>query len=294
MKIVLASRQTLWHVTGIWSAVSILQQGFVLKPAEGSEWEEVIDRNKPAFYLSTARYLKSDYILGNLGSFSCVIELDGDAIATRYSIAPVDYWSAKQHRNEAEERIFSRNPVLPQKYIRSIRAVVSEDPRFEILRRACVKAKVVLKAFATREDLLNARATPIAAPKRSLSPFKPFSAVEKKRAFVRYGQPYLAGYIELYKRPIPSDVAGRRSALKANPLSERGKYALERLPYAKYDRTAVSTFKADLHNAKAYQLGDGGRNREALHKIVEILRKQKWTAESFLQHLAMKWGAWRT
>ena len=46
---------------------------------------------------------------------------------------------------------------------------------------------------------------------------------------------------------------------------------------------SIDKFKTDIHNSK--------KGTPALHKIVDILKKEKWTIKDFYKHLQDKWLA---
>ena len=104
------------------------------------------DINKGRYYLSTTRQKSGK--LGYSQSKNVRITLDGDALNQRYSGGPVDYWGTSmgkqfymqqgaesghynpnQSRTEAEDRIFSNDPIIPNanKYIKRIDICIQKD-----------------------------------------------------------------------------------------------------------------------------------------------------------------------
>ena len=123
---------TTYHFTSLESCVYILKNNS-FNLTMSSNRSDAYD-NKRLFYLSTQRGRSKD--IGYAGHLrSCVrIQLDGNALRTKYAGKPIDYWgasmgkqiyynddistkgmtSAKQHHPnfEMEDRIFSYEPTI--------------------------------------------------------------------------------------------------------------------------------------------------------------------------------------
>ena len=75
----------------------------------------------------------------------------------------------------------------------------------------------------------------------------------------------MAPWLELYEKK------------DAAHLSTEAKRRLEGFYYA----DDINVFKADIHNSK--------KGTPALHKIIDILKKNKWSIEDFYNHIQKKW-----
>ena len=140
---------TTYHFTSLYSCADILKNNS-FNLTMSSNRSDAYD-NKRLFYLSTQRGRSKDIGYANHLS-SCVrIQLDGNALRTKYAGKPIDYWGAsmgkqiyynddisgkgmtstKQHHPnfEMEDRIFSYEPTIANasKYIGRIDVYIKTD-----------------------------------------------------------------------------------------------------------------------------------------------------------------------
>ena len=140
---------TTYHFTSLYSCVDILKNN-TFNLTMSSNRSDAYD-HKRLFYLSTQRGRSKDIGYANHLS-SCVrIQLDGNALRTKYAGKPIDYWGAsmgkqyyykddpynegmtstKQHHPnfEMEDRIFSYEPTIgnASKYINRIDVYIKTD-----------------------------------------------------------------------------------------------------------------------------------------------------------------------
>ena len=54
-------------------------------------------------------------------------------------------------------------------------------------------------------------------------------------------------------------------------------------------RELITGFDNDLHNEKSHDYDAIDKGREALDKLIGILRKNKWTTKDFILFLYKKW-----
>lgn len=121
-----------YHYTGVHAAKNILASGeFGLSSTLGSVEEQYAPEGYP-YFLSCTRTRHGGYH-DYVGSSAVLFQLDGDWFNSRYPAGPVDYWlnrnpSLPSHRpHEAEDRVYSRKPVIPIDGITAVNLYVSPD-----------------------------------------------------------------------------------------------------------------------------------------------------------------------
>lgn len=124
-----------YHYTSVISLASILSNDkFFLSTSLGTKSDNDINKGKP-YYMSFTRSKIGDFTISSAGMFSCVINLDYDALRTNFVIKPVEYWgkgfsNGNKNKDEFEERLLSSKsdiPALP--FIKSIHVCVPTDPK---------------------------------------------------------------------------------------------------------------------------------------------------------------------
>jgi hypothetical protein len=114
---ILAATSILFHVTSLLACSQILRDKvFRLKPTTGTAAEQEIQpKQKYPYYLSMMRGLLNRY-----NSHRVAIQMDGQLLASRYLIRPIDYWGAGPQGSEQEDRLWSPNPTVPVRYVAAI------------------------------------------------------------------------------------------------------------------------------------------------------------------------------
>lgn len=105
------------------------------------------------YYLSLARNPTSSY------KADSILVLDGDLLSQKYKITPLNYWNSRTSDSEMEDRLWSKNVVIPNalKYIKEIHLYMSEN---HLLSRENPKIPNILKylekpiyIYSNRKDL---------------------------------------------------------------------------------------------------------------------------------------------
>ena len=261
---------TVYHYTSISSAANILEENrFALTFISGSD-----DVNKPKdkyYYLSTTRSKIGSYHIGS--TFGVLLKLNGTSLRNNYVGNPVDYWGREfrkvaPSKNEMEDRIWSAKPFIEPatKYIEEVHIYftdVTHEGLKKQLRHLLIEAKkrkipTYLYTDIESAKLLDKRnGIPLSKIDIKTEPSEP------SRSFGR--RDYMAPWLELYEKK------------DAAHLSTEAKRRLEGFYYA----DDINVFKADIHNSK--------KGTPALHKIIDILKKNKWSIEDFYNHIQKKW-----
>jgi len=294
------------------NAVSILRSNeFQLKPSEGTQSETEYAKD---YYLSCARSLKNRYFNQGISSLSVLFVLDRNKLQSKYKIRSVNYWASElPEADEMEDRVLSRKPEIKNatSYVREIHLQASEKflkqnpektKHLYDLHKLCIKNKVPLYVYRDNKSmgLLDKRKAvkltfkedgknlTIDFPKSRAIPFTvtipttekekndlEYEQYKRKRNALSHRRNQIFRWLELYFNPVT----------RKDKLSEDAKRALKGLGY--FD--GINTFNADLHNAKSYPVDDATKNRKALQKLVDIMKKENMTAESFYKMLEEKW-----
>ena len=298
----------LFHVTGVRAAASIMKNDrFELKPAEGTAMETQLTGGG-AYYLSTARSPNSAYITGRASESYALFELDGTKLATRYTGKAVDYWGPDYYKGpngderptrfEAEDRLLSPKKFLPASpYLRAVYVLVPDHTKSNIgaqqalydLKKFCLLRKIKIYFFTTSKDLLHrnlANAVKYVPEKPGADPDKyvyPREILERQALNPERKNDNLGAWYALYKIPKKDGVASYDQLKALSNERILSKYKL--LGYS----DAISSFEADLHNAKSTAYGGDRQEREHLDLLVAVMRKNKQTPKQFIDALNTKW-----
>jgi len=253
-----------------------------LTPDFGTGAEKEHQPEGKIYYLSTARSKTGGYgyPVSNSQKNGAMVVFDGQALmADGYTGKAVDYWGPefrKLGKDEMEDRIFSKKPVIPKasKYIKEIHILFDRDRtdhRNDLVARVVkdlgYKAKRLgvplyiytdQQAFALLNKAKAASVASVDAPADKLP--LPDTDIEPRGYRGGPARNYFGGWIEL---------------LKVNdriPLSKVGKDALNRAHY--FD--ANQGVDADIHNART------NHQRPHLDKFLAVLQQFKINSTSEL------------
>ena len=271
-----------YHYTSISSATKILSENqFALTFISSSD-----DINKPKdkyYYLSTTRSKTGSYHIGSTENFGVLLKLDGAKLQHNYIGNPVDYWGREfrkvaPSKNEMEDRVWSEKPFIEPalKYIDEIHIYFVGVER-AVLKRQLRKLLIEAKLKGVPTFLYTDKESAKLLDKRRAIPLSKIDLrTEANREPSRsYGKrDDMATWLELYEK---DDI----THLSTEPFGG-AKRSLTSL-WA-YD--GIDSFKADIHNAK--------RGTPALHKIVQVIRKNGWDVVDFYKHLQEKWTKRKT
>lgn len=256
-----------YHYTSLRKAGNIIKNDqFNLTFATGSD-----DAHQPKdkyYYLSTTRSRLGNYHVGSY--IGVLLKLNGRKLQDNYIGNPVDYWGpafrkVEPSANEMEDRIWSNKPLIKpaSKYVDELHVYYDtthgKEPKG--LRDLLIQAKrknIPYYIYTDRKaaNLLDTRkAVKLEDLDLSVEPKKPFpSYTPRDKA---------ASWVELYEKD------------KKEYLSDDTKGMM------KWGFRNLSGFNHDLQNEK--------KGSPALHKLVTILKKNKWEAKDFYDHVREKW-----
>lgn len=265
-----AATSVLYH--GTHNVLDILRDKvFRLKPAEGTDAEERFSDTKNTYYLSmmrspTSRYNRHGYAL---------IELDGNKLANRYKIKPVDYWGYGQSGKELEDRLLS--PVQ-EIGIQAITAIHIPVDKYKDWPNMLFKTTVLAKRLGIPVYFYNGNVIKS-------------THVSKRIKYVP----------KLVEKPVALPGTGieaepdRRSQYKRRP-STNAWLTLGQRPVNQYLRERFSYQLSSLWNhqsltekIKADLFNDRTSFPKAAGQFVQYLRQNKWTIPEFANYLYQKW-----
>jgi hypothetical protein len=275
-----------YHYTNIAAARKILRSGeFELSSAMGSVEQQYMPPGQ-YYFLSTTRTRTGGYhqVTGSAGA---LFVLDGDWFNQRYRGHAVDYWLnrnpqvAHHRRHEAEDRIFSREPIIPIDGVTAVHVYVSPDAEEKIrvfARQALIAAKRrgIPTYFYDDQDAWRSLNTA-----RTAKPVLP-------------GQDQLRGYVSPPRDPDSRLFRDYMKAwvelIQANSKDQLSKEA-DGIRYgfhSAYNRNnAARGLSTELSNARK---PSEGIERKRAATIIQYMRQQGFTKVSELvDALADKW-----
>jgi len=261
----------LYHVSQISNIRDMLTDNTIrLTPDFGTGAEKEHQPEGKIYYLSTARSKTGGYgyPVSNAQKQGAMVVFDGQALmAAGYTGKAIDYWGPefrKLGKDEMEDRIFSKKPVIPKasKYIKEIHILFNSDNEYAArnLKDLGYKAKrlgIPLYIYTDSEafGLLNKAKASSVTTVDSTADRLPLPGTDVEPRGYRSGPPrnYFGGWIELLKVD------------DASQLSKAGKDALNRAHY--FD--ANQGLDADIHNART------NSQRPHLDKFLAVLQQLK-------------------
>ena len=273
----------LFHYTSIDSALAIVKSGvFQLSSTTGNKSEENYAPPGHPFFLSLSRTSHGDYH-NYVGVGAVLFKLNGDWFNSRYIVKPIDYWvrswlGSPGRTREAEDRVFSKEPTIPDDAITEIHLLLKEQDEYRSPR---------------------ARELMIAAKQRGLPIFlytdeKAWKLLDKRRAKnvadvgdvlkgsrrvgTTYRKPtdYIKPWLELLEKN------------KEEQLSPRAVKLLHNIRY--YGRNHEDEDDGlgnDLSNARKPNSAD----RESAVKLIKYMQSQNISTVKFKNALVKKWDA---
>lgn len=219
-----------------------------------------------------------------------MLVLDGTALASRYPVKPIDYWErswlqSPGRSREAEDRVFSKNPSIPLKYIREIHLLLKEQDegmnRSAGARRLLILAKRLSIPIYFYTDEAAWR---LQNRRKSLPPSQAKDVLK--------GAAYLNPYVE-----VPRGVPGRRSRNriltwielikkpKAAELSAEAKKLLYDIRYS-FGAPNTQSLENELFNAK--KPSDIGY--ELSVRLTDYLNRNNMDLKDLIVMLKAKWA----
>lgn len=281
-----------YHITSTRAAASILgKDRFELKPAEGTETEE--STGKSMYYLSTTRMMGAAYTRSTVSQQSVLLVINGTKLGQKYKGEAVDYWGSEFYKGEggkaknfeAEDRVYSNTPFIPKasNYILEVHAVINDKKAaLFAIRKACLMHKIKLFFYEDPNDLLTLN-------KKKAVDYKPVPVPEVTPEPSEYRYKYklrknsLSKWIALYEMPAKGTDDERYAQ-----ITKAGDDVLQAYRTLR-DPSALQSLDADMHNAKSTPYEDITKEREALDRLIKILRTNRWSPAAFLKAMQKKW-----
>lgn len=271
-----------YHYTNIAAAAKILQSGeFQLTSVLGSIEQTYAPKGKP-YFLSTTRTKHGGYH-NYVGATAVLFVLNGDWFNQHYVSRPVDYWENRDpkkvsHRpHEAEDRVFSKDPVIPVGGVSEVHILVTPEAEGHMsaqARKALIAAKkrgipaYLYEDTSAWRNLNKTKSVPISD--------RPTLRGQEKYRWGSDRKGYLSPWVEL----IQMD--------SENKLSSKARQIQHGIVWSDYHRRdAVSGFSNDLGNARK---PNSGADRENAVKIIRFMQQHGINSVAELvEFLAKKW-----
>lgn len=265
-----------YHYTSINKAYQILEENeFKLTFVSSSD-----DANTPKnkyYYLATTRSKLGAYHIGS--NWGVLLKLNGRKLGNNLIGNPIDYWGREFRKvapakNEMEDRIWSDEPSIENaaKYIDEVHIFfVGDLHNNDATKRQLRELLLVAKKKGIPTYLYIDENSARMLDKRKAIPLSKIDLKTgpKEKAYNFGKRDDMAPWLELYEKDD-------EKYLSTEPFGG-AKRSLRNLN--SFDN--IETFKSDIHNSK--------RGTPALHKIVEILKKEDWNINDFYRHLKEKW-----
>lgn len=304
-----AGSDILYHITELQTAVKITRTGHLVLTLELNSTENY-GRH---YYFSMARSMQSSYIREGLWAHSVIFEFDGRKLGQRYKIAPIDYWYSegetaptrlrrRSSKFEMEDRLVSEKPTIPVNgYVRAIHFAYSEKPDIRLsqfeLYKWCLKNAVPVFVYASLADLkiLNKSHTLKFKPVTLKTDPSKRTEEDKRLRHLLFKSDFrvnsLLAYWVLYV--TPSYQSPEKNLALVNKLDrEKPEGGIKRLyiqlQNPEYHRLGVK-LKSVLRDHSSTAIDSINQGRLTLHKLVEVMRKHKWSPDNLIHFMKEKW-----
>jgi hypothetical protein len=281
----------LYHKTSVSAALDILKSGeFKLSSSIGSDTETGMVIKGMPYYLSTSRSKVGDYHR-DTGDSAAMFVLDGQKIASKYKVKPVDYWermwlATSDRTRESEDRIYSKSNVMSTESVTELHVLLKKqrDNISEIVRQLLIASKT----SGIKTYLYNDESAWRLQDKRKALQAKDYSKLLKghraEPAYFRrsvrgqgesqYGRSAILNWIELVmKKP-------------GQPLSK----GAEKIRYnLRYYGDSTTQLKNDFFNAKR----PGENEYPLVVKLGDYMTKNNLDFKSLADKLKSKWAEQR-
>ena len=276
----------LYHYTSVRPALKILQTGeFELTSSYGNKSEEKITPPGYPYYMSTTRSKVGDYHSRYPGSHAVMFVLDGDKIAQKYKVKPVDYWegmwqkdTSNQRTRESEDRVYSKTPTIPADSVLEIHQLVmaQDENRGPFVRNMAILAKkkgIPIFFYVDQNAWL-------LQDKRKSVPVSKLSAELGGQMPNTYHRPSrrvssLEQWLELIMKSDKSQLTPEADKLRFNLVYYGARYPQE-----------DQSLSVDLHNARK----PGDTERPIAIKLIDYLRRNNMSTVDLKNALVAKWG----
>jgi len=273
----------LFHYTSIESALTIVKSGvFQLSSITGNKSEEQYAPPGHPFFLSLTRTSHGDYH-NYVGTGAVLFKLNGDWFNSRYIVKPIDYWErawngSPGRSREAEDRVFSKDPTIPDGAITEIHLLMKEQEEYRSPRARelmIVSKQRGIPIFLYTDDkawrLLDKRRAKNVADSGDV-----LRGSRKNMITYRKATDYIKPWIELLEKDREEQLSPRAVKLVHNL-----KY------YGSYHQDEDDGLGNDLSNARKPAAAD----RESAVKLIKYMQLHHISTVQFKNQLTKKWVA---
>jgi hypothetical protein len=271
---------TLYHYTGINSALTILANGeFELSSVTGNPSEEQYAPPGYPYFLSTTRSRGGDYHRW-VSSSAVMFVLNGQWFQQRYPVKPVDYWerswlsSGGSRSRESEDRVFSRDPAIATGGVKMIHVLLKEqhENRSPEVRKLLILAKRLnLPAYLYN----NEQAWRLQDTRKAITVGQAAPLLKGQDPSPRsYGRKYLSKWLELINKKAIGELSKDADRVRYN------------MQY--YSHDGLHNLDNDLSNARKPSASD----HDQAVKIISYMQTNRITTlQQLIDHLRNKWKA---
>ena len=277
----------LYHMTSTRSAANILADGvFKLASSVGTKAEEKYAPPDRPYFLSTSRSKAGDYSR-SVGTSAVMFDLNGQWLAQRYQVKPIDYWDRAwlnnpERTSESEDRLFSKHPEISSACVTSVHALIktADEWRSPYTRQVLLLAKQRgIPAFLYTDP----KAWKLQDTRNAVSP-QQASALLKGSTPVRTqykpASSYLEPWLELIHKKAKSELSPKAEKLRYNLVY----YGLR---YPNEDNGLAD----DMNNSRKPDSPDYAN----VDKLIKFMRANRMAKPVDLKNaLAQKWDAINT
>ena len=277
----------LYHMTSTRSAANILADGvFKLASSVGTKAEEKYAPPDRPYFLSTSRSKAGDYSR-SVGTSAVMFDLNGQWLAQRYQVKPIDYWDRAwlnnpERTSESEDRVFSKDPEISIACVTSVHALIktADEWRSPYTRQVLLLAKQRgIPAFLYTDP----KAWKLQDTRNAVSP-QQASALLKGSVPVRTqykpASSYLEPWLELIHKKAKSELSPKAEKLRYNLVY----YGLR---YPNEDNGLAD----DMNNSRKPDSPDYAN----VDKLIKFMRANRMAKPADLKNaLAQKWDAINT
>ena len=273
----------LFHYTSIESALTIVKSGiFQLSSNTGTKSEEQYAPPGHPFFLSLTRTSHGDYH-NYVGTGAVLFKLNGDWFNSRYIVKPIDYWErswlhSPGRTREAEDRVFSKDPTIPDGAIMEIHLLMKEQEEYRSPRARelmIVSKQRGLPIFLYTDD----KAWRLLDKRRSKKVADAGDVLKGSRGVgTTYRKPtdYIKPWLELLEKDQEEQLSPRAVKLVHNL-----RY------YGSYHQDEDDGLGNDLGNARKPSAAD----RESAVKLIKYMQLHHISTVQFKNQLTKKWVA---
>jgi len=277
----------LYHKTSTRAAANILKDGvFKLASSVGTQAEEQYAPPGRPYFLSTSRSKAGDYARW-VGSSEVMFNLNGQWLAQRYKVKPIDYWErAWQHSpertSEGEDRVFSKDPEISIECVTAVHAFIksADEWRSPYTRQVLLVAKQRgIPAYLYTDP----QAWKLQDTRKAVSPQQAAALLKGStpvRTQYKPASSYLEPWLELIYKKAKSELSPAAEKLRHNLVYYGLRYPNE-----------DSGLASDMNNSRKPDSPDYAN----VDKLIKFMRANRLAKPADLKNaLAQKWDAINT